>query len=120
MDPADLMSPIGCHYYFGDGQWEVTLFASNTEIVGGVKDGSLRVSRFCVNLKKVVGLFSEVHELTWQSHSLAKDDELGAHLSLEGTYAGEPVWLRILAAPPKRFKVGRQAQVYQAGWEEVW
>ena len=120
MNPVDLLAPVGCHFCFVDDTWEVTLFASSTQIVGGKKDGVLRHSRFHVDLRGVIDLFSEIWSLTWQPLSLAADDELGPHLSIEGLFAEHPVWLRILARAPKRFDPGRRAIVYDATWEETW
>jgi hypothetical protein len=44
--PADVLSPIGCHFGFADEAWEISLFAASTQIVGGKHDGVLRPSRF--------------------------------------------------------------------------
>lgn len=120
MMPIDLLSPIGCHFCCIDGTWEVSLFASNTQVVGGKLDGVLRASRFDLDLKAVLDLFSEVSRFSWQALALTRDDELGPHVSLDGTYAGNTVWLRILARPPKRFDPGRRAIVYEPAWEETW
>ncbi len=120
MNPVDLLAPVGCHFCLVEDTWEVTLFASSTQIVGGKKDGVLRHSRFHVDLRRVVDLFSEIWSLTWQPLSLAADDELGPHLSMEGLVAEHPVWLRILARAPKRFDPGRRAVVYDGIWDETW
>ncbi|HEY2253331.1 MAG TPA: hypothetical protein VGH74_19795 [Planctomycetaceae bacterium] len=120
MMPADVMSPIGCHYTRVDKTWEISLFASSTEIVGGERDGDVRRSRFCLDLEGVRKLFDEVHNVSWQAHALASDDELGPHVELHGRYAQQDVKLRILAFPPKRFASGRRAIVYEPAWEETW
>jgi hypothetical protein len=67
-----------------------------------------------------VQLFSEVHNLRWQALPLAADDELGAHVAIDGTCADHPVSLRILSRAPRQFPVGRRAIVYENAWEEVW
>ena len=120
MVPVDLLAPVGCHFCLVDETWEIALFVSSTQIVGGRKDGVLRHSRFNVDLQAVTKLFSEVQNISWQALPLAADDELGPHLSIEGTCAGKPVWLRILSRAPKRFDVGRRAVVYDGAWEESW
>lgn len=120
MMPVDVMAPVGCHFCLAEGTWEISLFVSNTQIVGGKKDGVLRGSRFHVDVQALTGLFTEVHDLSWQAQRLASDDELGPHISLAGTYAGNPISLRILAHPPKRFEPGRRAIVYEHSWEEIW
>ncbi len=120
MTPVEVLSPIGCHFCFVEKHWEITLFASDTEIVGGQKDGGQRPSRFSLDLKRVVELFGSVSSLRWQALPLGPQDELGAHFSLEGEFEGQPVWLRVLAKSPRRFDAGRKAHVYELSWEETW
>ena len=120
MNPVDFLAPVGCHFCLADGTWEISLFASSTQIVGGKKDGVLRHSRFNVDVKAVSELLSDVRNISWQALPMAGDDDLGPHLSLEGSYAGYSVWLRILSRPPKGFEAGRRAVVYDAAWEETW
>ena len=120
MMPADVLAPIGCHYCCVEKTWEISLFASSTQIVGGGHDGDVRRSRFCLDVEAVRKLFDEVDSVTWQAHTLATDDELGPHVELHGTYADKDVKLRILVFPPKRFASGRRAIVYEPAWEETW
>jgi hypothetical protein len=117
---VDMLAPIGCHFCEAEGKWEVSVFASNTQIVGGKNDGVLRASRFHVDMQGVTRLFSEIDKLIWQPVTLASDDELGPHISIEGIFAGHHVALRILARAPRRFDPGRRAIVYEHLWEEIW
>ncbi len=119
---VDLLSPIGCHYFwnkFGQ-QWEVTLFAARTEIVGGEYDGSQSASKFSVDLTALLAIFDRVHSFHWQALSQGEDDELGSHISLEGIYQDHNVWLRIPAMAPERFQTGRRANVYELRVEDTW
>lgn len=120
MTPAEMMAPIGCHFCLVDSQWEITLFASKTEVVGGGQDGTLKSSKFSVDVKGITELFSNVENLHWQAVPMGSNDDLGAHLSLEGNYHGQAVWLRILSTAPKRYKAGRKALTYEMEWKEVW
>lgn len=120
MMPADVIAPIGCHYCFADDVWEITLFASSTEIVGGGQDGEVRRSRFCLDIQALTRVFVVVHEISWQAHELGGDDELGPHIAVEGAFGEYDVRLRVLAFPPKRFASGRRAIVYVPSWEESW
>jgi hypothetical protein len=123
MAGVDTLSPIGCHYFHNEEppeQWEVSVFAARTEIVGGERDGQETSSRFTLDLKRVVRLFSEVKRLHWQGLEFGADDEVGSHISIEGIYLGRPVWLRILAHAPKRFESGRYAHAYQVRLEDLW
>ncbi len=120
MNPVDLMAPVGCHFCRVEGTWEISLFASSTQIVGGKKDGVLRASRFHVDVQALMHLFSEVHEVSWQAQPLAADDEMGPHIAISGIRDDQDVSLRILARPPRRFDPGRRAVVYEHSWEEIW
>ena len=118
----DLLAPVGCHHYHNKAidEWEVSLFASTTEIVGGQRDGERCSSKFLLDLKSLVQIFDSVQNLHWQALSLDSDDELGPHISLEGIYRGHKVWLRVLSTAPERFQSGRRASVYSLRLEEIW
>lgn len=116
----DLLSPLGCHFHEGPNLWEVTVFASRTEIVGGSEDGRLTNSCFTVDVTRLLPLFSTVSAVEWQAQSLGRYDELGPHLSIEGIHLNYRVSLRITAAAPERFGAGRRALVNQREFEQIW
>jgi hypothetical protein len=118
----DVLSPLGCHYRHNptDQRWEVTLFASSTETVGGPRDGRKTASKFHLNLSGLVEFFPDVDKFYWQALSLGDEDELGPHVSIEAAYKGNPVWLRILAAPPADFEPGRYAHARDGQLENLW
>lgn len=118
--PADTLSPVGCHYCEVDDGWEVTLFASRTEIVGGHLDGTTFASAFALDLVPLQELFDPLHEHYWQALSMAADDELGPHIGIVGDHLGHRVAVRILAAAPDRFESGRFANVYEARLDDAW
>ncbi len=119
---ADILAPLGCHYYHNKAldQYEVTLFASRTEIVGGKFDGVQTESRFNLDLKGLMNLFRDVITCHWQPQLLGPDDELGPHISIEGTYENRSVWLRVLAKPPERYSAGREAIAYEMRLKDIW
>ena len=119
---VDVLAPLGCHYYFNKSrnQWEVTLFASKTETVGGEFDGKISSSKFNLDLKILSEMFSEVTRFHWQALAIGPDDELGPHLSLEGIYQGRSVWLRIPATAPSRFTSGRCFNAYEFRLTDNW
>lgn len=118
--PAELLAPLGCHFCDVDGHWEISIFASTTEVVGGSRDGRRHQSKFTVNLLKVLGLFEEIKACHWQNRAVTRADELGAHFSVEARYAGHPVWLRVLADAPRRFSPGRQARINENAIIDIW
>ena len=118
----DLLSPLGCHFYHNKAldQWEVSLFASRTEIIGGPFDGRERSSSFQVDLKGVAAIFDAVLQFHWQTHSLGGEDDLGPHIAVEGTYEGRSVWVRVLSESPERFDAGRSFNAYDLRVEDNW
>lgn len=119
---TDLLSPLGCHYHhdLDADQWEVSLFASTTHVIGGSLDGLKKRSGFFVDLRCVVQSFSEVRSCNWQSGPMGDRDEVGAHVAIDGDYDGRKIWLRILSSPPESIEHGREARVYKSQFEEVW
>src|SRR5690242_15665273 len=95
MQAADVLAPIGCHFCRVDDLWEIALFAASTEVVGGEQDGLLRFSRFQVDIRAVAELFTVVDEVTWQALPIGGDDELGAHVAVQGWCGEHHVCLRI-------------------------
>ena len=122
IQPIDLMAPIGCHVFHDLelNEWELTLFAARTEVVGGRCDGKITSSKFVLDLKELGELFSTVTRIQWQSHSIDQDDELGPNVSVEGMYDGHRVWLRILANSPERFETGRYVHSEELRIENAW
>ena len=121
----DLLAPIGCHFHFQDDdaghpQWEVTLFVSHTEFLGGARDGQVAVSRYMLDLKEVMTAFDAVNSFYWQAQTMADDDQLGPHIGLEGEFEGNSVWLRITSEPPAQFEAGRTVDLYADAVEDNW
>ena len=83
-------------------------------------DGVCLPARIFVDLRDLTELFSEVTNFYWQSALAAPDDELGAHISLEGKFEGNWVWLRILAKAPRRFPAGRSLNAFTFQMRDQW
>ena len=120
MFPVDVMAPLGCHYYFSEGTWEITLFPSQTEIIGGVHDGEKKTSPFCLDVKLLIDRFSKVDAIEWQSQPASESDEIGSNIAIVGIYDGHDVILRVCQQAPERFHPGRYANVYEKRWVETW
>ena len=118
----DLLAPVGSHFFFNQAidQWELSLFVSSTEIVGGERDGELTHSKFAVDILGIASLFTDVNALDWQALTVDENDALGAHISVQGKYFGCNVWLRILALPPKGTEPGRTLDSYRQVLEDLW
>lgn len=118
--PTDVMPPLGCHFFDGEGLCEVTLFAAKTEVIGGERDGFQFPAEFILDIAGILSLFSDVRSIEWQALPYERDDEIGAHVAIEGTYAGEDLLLRIPAQAPDRFGVGRYANVQEMRFVDAW
>lgn len=114
------MAPVGCHYHHNGDLWEVTIFCSMTEVIGGEQDGLRFATCFVLDVGGIIGLFCDVDSVRWQTLPHADDDELGAHVAVEGTYQGQRLLLRIPAEAPERFEAGRKANVLEMRVVDVW
>jgi hypothetical protein len=93
-------NPLGCHWHQAEEVWEISVFMLRLEVLGGARDGENVALPFHLDLQGLPGILESVESLSWQSTRLGDSDDLGQHISLTGTYAGQSVWLRILAEPP--------------------
>ncbi len=120
IQPHDDLAPLGCHFQQYNGVWEITLFASRTELIGGPQDGKLKDSHFNVDVKHLMGAFSTIESIAWQAHRMDQDDELGPHMAVEGTIDDKPVWLRITSTAPRQFGPGRHYFVNSKSIKDIW
>ena len=107
---ADQLPPVGCHFHqheYEDGtipQWEVTLFATSTEVFGGAFDGLSATVPFMLDLRSLMEIFDGIESLYWQSQTMADDDAVGPHVGVEGFFEGHSVWLRVAAEVPSQIE----------------
>lgn len=120
LEPLEPMPPLGCHYHFCESGWEISIFPSQTEIVGGSQDGRQTAPRFRVDVLKIANLFARIEDASWQSRSVDEDDQLGCHISICGKIESESVAVRILATAPACFGPGRKAMTHQGYLVETW
>lgn len=117
---VDQMPPIGCHYCVDHQTWEVSLFLSPTEIIGGQHDGERISCLYMLDMLELLHIFDVVESATWQPHQLNDQDELRAHVAVTGYFEGRQVWLRILADAPERFAPGRYANLLEQKMLDTW
>lgn len=115
-------APIGCHFYQNsqNNEWEVSIFVSATEVVGGPMDGRQLPLQVQLDIVHVMNLFDETPTIYWQSEALADDDELAQHISFEGMAHGYRIWLRILKEPPSGTGPGRLLHTQSGEMETLW
>ena len=120
IEPIGRDAPIGCHYWLTEQGWEITLFVSRTEILGGESDGEALPGRFVFDVAGLLNVLDEVDSCWWQPVHFGDEDDLGPHLSLTGVFADEPVWIRIPSEQPKSIESGLIANVYTGRIESRW
>lgn len=120
LQPLEKMPPVGCHFAYHGGTWEVSLFVSPTEVVGGQFDGERYPGLFVLDLIDVLQVFDVVESAGWQPQPINEQDELCNHVSVEGYVGGHRVWLRILADSPERYAPGRYLNVADRSFLETW
>ena len=115
-------APIGCHYHYGQesNEWEVTVFVSDTEVVGGPRDGTLVPCRVQLDVSRAIELFDETPKIHWQAGALQDDEDVDQHVSFEGSVRGQLVWLRILAQAPRQAGPGRLLHASTGELEDLW
>ncbi len=94
---------VHCHVYQntddGHDEWEVSLFCgANT--VGGRLQAFPLDPVLSVDVFALAALLDEPEACRWQTRPLGIEDDLGAHLSVEGSHRGHRIWLRILSERP--------------------
>ncbi len=100
------MGPLEFWYGTEEEITQLIIFPTPVELVGGSVDGAVVVAGFSLDLHTLQAAFERLDAVTWQAHSLGPYDFEGAHLSLEGVYQGQEVWLRILPNPPEETEPG--------------
>lgn len=115
-----LLSPLGCHVHYVEDVWEITIFASRIEIVGGSHDGRCCNPPFAVDICRLQETFSEIEAVFWQAQPLGLTDEIGAHLSIEGIYDQQRIRLRLTAAAPSQFDTGCRVHINRSQMEVTW
>ncbi|MCA9047788.1 MAG: hypothetical protein KDA89_03620 [Planctomycetaceae bacterium] len=118
----DSHAPIGCHTHFNSvvQEWEVTVFLSATEVVGGALDGTIVPVPIQVDVTRILKLFDAVPQVHWQSDAVSDDDDLAQHLSFQGKVHKRGVWLRMLQRAPDGVRPGRLLFAETGETRDVW
>jgi hypothetical protein len=102
--PFDASLQLACHFYHsteGFDEWEVTLFPDTTPLGGRLAHFSPS-DALSVDAFELMQVFSSISNIRWQTKVVASDDDVGPHLSVEGDFHGNNVWLRIASNPPSQ------------------
>ncbi len=98
MTPYSPIGPLGLRYRQLPGVFDVLVYPLPLEMVGGAHDGGLASPNFSLSLPDLLSAFTRVDAVHWNAQGLAGDE--GPYVSIEGSYQGYQVWLRVLACAP--------------------
>jgi len=98
------MGPLGYRYGEEEGFWEVDVYATSVELVGGAVDGEVVAPGFVLDVEELRSAFDQIEALMW--HSLGFPHDEGPRLVVEGIYRGRQVFLQLLAYAPEDEKPG--------------
>jgi hypothetical protein len=82
-----------------DGFWEVWIYPTPVELVGGAHDGEVVVAGFHLDLEQLRLQFDSVVAFGWNALGLNWPE--GPHVAIEGVFQGREVYLQVLAFPPE-------------------
>ena len=101
MAPHNVLGPLGYRWGEEAGAWEVVVYPTVAELVGGAEDGVIVFPGFSLDLRELSAAFEQVTAVHWQSHAFGPHDQAGPHVSIEGCYQGHQVSLQVWSeAPP--------------------
>ena len=90
--------PLGFRYREEDGLWELVIYPTPVELMGGAEDGAIVAPGFSLDLEGLRGEFEQVVVCAWQSLGFPNDE--GPHVAIEGVYRGHEVFVQVFAYAP--------------------
>jgi hypothetical protein len=103
------MGPLKIESYEEDGFWEVVIYPTPVELIGGAQDGEVVIPGFSLDLEGLRVGFESVTAMGW--HSLGLPPYEGPYAFIEGVFAGRMVYLQVLAYPPEDEQPGMKLEV---------
>lgn len=90
------MRANGPQYLYGedDGLWQIDLYPTPVELIGGAVDDDVVAPGFSLNIQQPRGLLDRIDALAWLSLVLPSGD--GPRVSIERVYQGQEVFHPVL------------------------
>jgi hypothetical protein len=105
-DPAEDVARVGYECLPTEAGWEVGLFLSRVEIVGGRFDGKAELCEFSYDLKELKDRFDEILDLKMTALPKAGREEAYSFVQVRGIVESTPVSLKIFSVPPQDATIG--------------
>jgi hypothetical protein len=110
MEVDEPMGSLGYRWHDEDGDfWEIDLYPTPIELVGGAVDGAIVDPGYSLDLAALQEVFERIDALYWNTHGYHGSEP--PFVSLEGIYEGREVYLRVLSAAPDGEEPGMKFQV---------
>jgi hypothetical protein len=93
------MGPLGLRYGVDEDFWDISVYPTPVELVGGAHDGAVVIPGFRLDLERFRSLFEKVKDFGW--NALGLTDPEGPYVYVEGVYDGRTVFVQVLASPPE-------------------
>lgn len=100
MEAHSPMGPLGFEFNQDAEQWEVIVYPTSVELAGGPDDGAIVNPGFALDINQLNQAFDEIIDIQWVAHGLVHGDAFGPHVSLEGIYQGNAVYIQIHSYAP--------------------
>ena len=106
LEPLNLMGPLGYQVKHPDHTanefdgWQLDIYSTPNEIHRGEDDGAILYPGFRLHLTPLLETFSSVEGVVWENPTAYTGELDGPHVSIVGTFVGEPVCVRIFNWPP--------------------
>lgn len=100
MEPHGALGPLGYRWRNEADQWEIWVYPTPAELVGGADDGAVVLPGFSLDVQQLSSAFEDIEDVRWQAHPFGPHDTEGEHVSFEGVYNGHGVWLLVLSHAP--------------------
>lgn len=100
--------PLGYRYREEDGFWEISVYLTPVELVGGAVDGEVVLPGFQLDLLELQALFDEIVDFGWDGLGLCRVE--GPLIWVEGVFQGREVYVTVLARAPEDEEPGAKVE----------
>ena len=105
------MGPVGYRYGQDEGFWEIDVYPTPVELIGGAVDGEVVAPGFSLDLEGLRAAFEEITDFGWQSLGFSQTE--GPRVWIEGTFHGKELLLQVLAYAPEDEEPGMKLNVFR-------
>jgi|GEM_PF-1024819 len=109
IEPDGMIGPLGVIYRVEENYWEVDVFPSPVELVGGAEDGAVVSPAYSLDIELLRKVLTRVDDTGWNVAGWAEGD--GPFVWIEGSYQGHEIYLRVLAQAPEGEEPGAKFRI---------